>query len=279
MSAGRQAAGQSSMAAIAAAPDGPVSPGQRMAGLGGHHVRMAVCRGSLSAKAWGRAAASKCGSTCGGGHLSAERQPSARPASHTKAAASTGCGRGHPRPRPPPIITSHHATHRAKPHLPASLPSFRFLLSSPPPAGRRHLPDCQQRGQHREVWPQRRVHPPRLRRALEQGGEQGGARRRAAQRHAPQRHLPNSLSCSLSSCFRPAVTRCAFRCTPAAPPHSPPASSPLPPPPAPPAPQFMCPCHGSQYNAEGKKVRGPAPLSLALVHCDITDDIVTFSTW
>ena len=275
MSAGRQAAGQSSMAAIAAAPDGPVSPGQRMAGLGGHHVRMAVCRGSLSAKAWGRAAASKCGSTCGGGHLSAERQPSARPASHTKAAASTGCGRGHPRPRPPPIITSH----RAKPHLPASLPSFRFLLSSPPPAGRRHLPDCQQRGQHREVWPQRRVHPPRLRRALEQGGEQGGARRRAAQRHAPQRHLPNSLSCSLSSCFRPAVTRCAFRCTPAAPPHSPPASSPLPPPPAPPAPQFMCPCHGSQYNAEGKKVRGPAPLSLALVHCDITDDIVTFSTW
>jgi cytochrome b6-f complex iron-sulfur subunit len=41
----------------------------------------------------------------------------------------------------------------------------------------------------------------------------------------------------------------------------------------------MCPCHGSQYNAEGKKVRGPAPLSLALAHCDITDDIVTFSTW
>ncbi|KAL4444226.1 hypothetical protein ABPG75_011963 [Micractinium tetrahymenae] len=43
--------------------------------------------------------------------------------------------------------------------------------------------------------------------------------------------------------------------------------------------KFMCPCHGSQYNAEGKKIRGPAPLSLALAHCDVTDDVVTFSTW
>ncbi|PSC75469.1 Rieske iron-sulfur subunit of the cytochrome b6f chloroplast precursor [Micractinium conductrix] len=43
--------------------------------------------------------------------------------------------------------------------------------------------------------------------------------------------------------------------------------------------KFMCPCHGSQYNAEGKKIRGPAPLSLALAHCDVVDDIVTFSTW
>jgi len=30
--------------------------------------------------------------------------------------------------------------------------------------------------------------------------------------------------------------------------------------------KFMCPCHGSQYNSEGKKIRGPAPLSLALAH-------------
>lgn len=44
--------------------------------------------------------------------------------------------------------------------------------------------------------------------------------------------------------------------------------------------KFKCPCHGSQYNAEGKVVRGPAPLSLALAHADINDsDVVTFSTW
>jgi cytochrome b6-f complex iron-sulfur subunit len=41
----------------------------------------------------------------------------------------------------------------------------------------------------------------------------------------------------------------------------------------------MCPCHGSQYNAEGKKIRGPAPLSLALAHCDIVDDLVSFTPW
>jgi cytochrome b6-f complex iron-sulfur subunit len=43
--------------------------------------------------------------------------------------------------------------------------------------------------------------------------------------------------------------------------------------------RFACPCHGSQYNAQGKVVRGPAPLSLALAHTDITDDIVSFKTW
>ena len=26
--------------------------------------------------------------------------------------------------------------------------------------------------------------------------------------------------------------------------------------------KFKCPCHGSQYNADGKVIRGPAPLSL-----------------
>ena len=32
--------------------------------------------------------------------------------------------------------------------------------------------------------------------------------------------------------------------------------------------KYQCPCHGSQYDSNGKVVRGPAPLSLALAHCD-----------
>jgi cytochrome b6-f complex iron-sulfur subunit len=43
--------------------------------------------------------------------------------------------------------------------------------------------------------------------------------------------------------------------------------------------KFMCPCHGSQYNPEGKVVRGPAPLSLALAHADTVDDKVVLSAW
>lgn len=44
--------------------------------------------------------------------------------------------------------------------------------------------------------------------------------------------------------------------------------------------KFKCPCHGSQYDATGKVVRGPAPLSLALVHADVTeDDKLVFSPW
>lgn len=44
--------------------------------------------------------------------------------------------------------------------------------------------------------------------------------------------------------------------------------------------KFMCPCHGSQYNAEGKVVRGPAPLSLALVHTTVDEsDKVVFTQW
>jgi cytochrome b6-f complex iron-sulfur subunit len=36
--------------------------------------------------------------------------------------------------------------------------------------------------------------------------------------------------------------------------------------------KFICPCHGSQYDSTGKVVRGPAPLSLALVNTDVTDE-------
>ncbi len=43
--------------------------------------------------------------------------------------------------------------------------------------------------------------------------------------------------------------------------------------------KFMCPCHGSQYNSEGKVVRGPAPLSLALAHAEVADDKVSFVPW
>ena len=43
--------------------------------------------------------------------------------------------------------------------------------------------------------------------------------------------------------------------------------------------QFQCPCHGSRYDKDGFKVRGPAPLSLALAHVTVVDDTVTFSPW
>jgi cytochrome b6-f complex iron-sulfur subunit len=44
--------------------------------------------------------------------------------------------------------------------------------------------------------------------------------------------------------------------------------------------KFICPCHGSQYNDEGKVVRGPAPLSLALAVADVSEaDKVVFSPW
>jgi cytochrome b6-f complex iron-sulfur subunit len=44
--------------------------------------------------------------------------------------------------------------------------------------------------------------------------------------------------------------------------------------------KFICPCHGSQYNAQGKVVRGPAPLSLALVHTTVDEsDKVVFTDW
>lgn len=44
--------------------------------------------------------------------------------------------------------------------------------------------------------------------------------------------------------------------------------------------KFICPCHGSQYDSTGKVVRGPAPLSLALVHADVTEnDTVSLTPW
>jgi cytochrome b6-f complex iron-sulfur subunit len=43
--------------------------------------------------------------------------------------------------------------------------------------------------------------------------------------------------------------------------------------------KFKCPCHGSQYDNTGKVVRGPAPLSLALVHAKAEEDKITFTSW
>lgn len=43
--------------------------------------------------------------------------------------------------------------------------------------------------------------------------------------------------------------------------------------------KFKCPCHGSQYNNQGKVIRGPAPLSLALAHVTIEEDVVTLTPW
>jgi len=43
--------------------------------------------------------------------------------------------------------------------------------------------------------------------------------------------------------------------------------------------KFMCPCHGSQYNYQGKVVRGPAPLSLALAHVNDSGGKIALSPW
>ncbi|OSX75495.1 hypothetical protein BU14_0234s0022 [Porphyra umbilicalis] len=44
--------------------------------------------------------------------------------------------------------------------------------------------------------------------------------------------------------------------------------------------KFKCPCHGSQYDRNGKVIRGPAPLSLALEHVDVSGDgEIVLSSW
>tara|TARA_B100000886_G_scaffold214458_1_gene148679 strand:- start:3587 stop:4159 length:573 start_codon:yes stop_codon:yes gene_type:complete len=43
--------------------------------------------------------------------------------------------------------------------------------------------------------------------------------------------------------------------------------------------KFMCPCHGSQYNEQGKVIRGPAPRSLALANVVVDQDTVSLTPW
>lgn len=43
--------------------------------------------------------------------------------------------------------------------------------------------------------------------------------------------------------------------------------------------KFICPCHASQYDAQGGLLRGPAPLPLALVKAEVKDNQVLFSAW
>jgi cytochrome b6-f complex iron-sulfur subunit len=43
--------------------------------------------------------------------------------------------------------------------------------------------------------------------------------------------------------------------------------------------KFICPCHGSQYAADGGLLKGPAPLPLPLVKASVKDDKIVFSAW
>ncbi|MBC7880274.1 MAG: cytochrome b6-f complex iron-sulfur subunit [Anaerolineae bacterium] len=42
---------------------------------------------------------------------------------------------------------------------------------------------------------------------------------------------------------------------------------------------FKCPCHGSQYNADGGLVHGPAPQPLPLVKAEAKDNKIVFTAW
>ena len=43
--------------------------------------------------------------------------------------------------------------------------------------------------------------------------------------------------------------------------------------------KYMCPCHGSQYDSQGKVIRGPAPKSLALSKVDNIANNVYLKQW
>eukprot|EP00245_Coleochaete_scutata_P006464 TRINITY_DN2090_c0_g1_i1.p1 TRINITY_DN2090_c0_g1~~TRINITY_DN2090_c0_g1_i1.p1 ORF type:complete len:257 (+),score=27.72 TRINITY_DN2090_c0_g1_i1:85-771(+) len=43
--------------------------------------------------------------------------------------------------------------------------------------------------------------------------------------------------------------------------------------------KFMCPCHGSQYDSTGAVIFGPAPESLQLVHAEVDNDKIKFTSW
>jgi len=43
--------------------------------------------------------------------------------------------------------------------------------------------------------------------------------------------------------------------------------------------KYACPCHGSQYDFQGKVIRGPAPLSLRLCHTVVNDDSIAVAPW
>ncbi|WGV25641.1 cytochrome b6-f complex iron-sulfur subunit [Halotia branconii] len=43
--------------------------------------------------------------------------------------------------------------------------------------------------------------------------------------------------------------------------------------------QFQCPCHGSRYDADGRVIRGPAPLPLKIVSVNLEEEYIRISPW